>query len=417
MTSFYFPFFLIFRVYRVRAMAFMRGIVINSQLRRFLHHVYSNEPLGTRVFLLYPEALIFPILFPFVVDGAPVGAMALFQMLKATESKYGVGLANLIQHIRVRIGNSNHPMSMNHEYLFYLASLYTNATLNYHSIHLLQRRGVEFLTVKRSSSCGLSANPNSDGLLEFGEIEDDKKSRELSAMMRVTGSWDFFVTLTCNDKKTPGLVGLWSRICRNNEKWFSKEDKHRAWLTYLPLTIRLWERTVRYVTRWIEHSKDRPFGKVKHIFSRHESQSGGGIGNKMHIHMALIAERPPGMSDEEWRRHRCLHVTCTEDGLWMEEQGTPGDFGYRMGTTPMAAEKNGLARSEADARETLREASVWQVIEKVIGMFEEMPDSLLALNSEVGSRPCLIGAYLKFHLLFQFFSFEDAQLQESWFEV
>ena len=93
-------------------------------------------------------------------------------------------------------------------------------------------------------------------------------------------------------------------------------------------------RYVRYVLRWILHSDDRPFGRVKGYFARYEFQSGTGRGNKPHVHMGLICDpdlpeqsRPDNVTDSEWdwmcrdrewknRVLRQTRVSCHEGDLW-----------------------------------------------------------------------------------------------------
>ncbi len=64
-----------------------------------------------------------------------------------------------------------------------------------------------------------------------------------------------------------------------------------------------------YVIKWIEHSPERPLGRVKQLFARFEFQSGKGCGNLPHIHMGVVLEDEE-MEYTQWR------VSCDEQKMF-----------------------------------------------------------------------------------------------------
>lgn len=289
---------------------------------------------------MYMEAAMFPDLFPVSVDGAPLGAFPLFMFMSPfSNQKRTGGLANILAHIPLRIGNPSHPTAQNEDYLAYLFCLKINADLNFHPLRLLLSRGPEALTSLRRPG-GVSVSSSSDHAAQFRESTMDRPVRELSRMMQAYGPWTYFVTLTCNDTYTPGVsafINLLKARYAGDPEGFAK-----AYKAYQPAILRLWQRNACLMLDWISSSPEKPFGNVKHFFGRWEFQSGSGAGNKPHMHIGLTCEPD---DNEYLTNHR---VVCREGDMIREEQGNLGDKDFVMGTFPNDLIRHGYVRDHLE---------------------------------------------------------------------
>lgn len=305
----------------------------NLLLRQIMGFIYSQAPPGVRLQLMYFEAALFPSLFPGEVDGVPPGALPMWMLMSPNRGHRGHGVANIFDHIRVRIGDPTHPTSKNENYLSFLFDIVLNATLNHFPIQQLQRKGLEGIQLN-SRQHGMNINPDRDSFMQFSEEHDNRAIRQLSAMIRHTGPWTYFVTLTCNDMETPGVAGFMHLL-----KAFYMDDYEVAYNTYLPAIIRLWHRTVEVYLRWIR-GKDRPLGDVTHYFARWESQTGLGRANKPHVHVGVTSKPDKDILITQSR------IACRDIEMSQHQHGQYGDPDFVLGTFPYDAVENGLVRNE-----------------------------------------------------------------------
>jgi hypothetical protein len=186
--------------------------------------------------LLYPEAFLFPRMFPKTLGHAPVGAMPMEMLLKPwSGQKGGMGLATLVEHIRVRTLNHRSLTSMNANYRSFLFSALMNLQLNYHPLRILMKRGPEALgATKDNSVTAVNLDKTADFLLE--DVGMQRRAEELAAMMRDFGMWKYFVTFTCNLKSTPTV----SHLMEWMEYVYGPENRERAYTSHLPLITRVW---------------------------------------------------------------------------------------------------------------------------------------------------------------------------------
>jgi hypothetical protein len=184
--------------------------------------------------LLFPEAFLFPRMFPKALGHVPVGAMPMEMLLKPwSGQKRATGLATLVEHIRVRLRSHKSLTAMNQNYRCFLFSALMNLQLNHHPVRLLMKRGPEEISFKKKGVL-LNRDTTADFLLE--DVGMQRRARELAAMIRKFGKWQYFVTITCNLKNTPTVCELMEWM----ELVYGRENRERAFASHLPLIVRVW---------------------------------------------------------------------------------------------------------------------------------------------------------------------------------
>jgi hypothetical protein len=173
-------------------------------------------------------------MFPKSVGHAPVGAMPMEMLLKPWSGNgRSTGLATLAEHIRVRILNHRSLTSMNANYRCFLFTALMNLQLNYHPVRLLLKRGPEEISFRKKGVM-VNRDQTADFLLE--DVGMQRRARELAAMIRKYGKWNYFVTITCNVRNTPTVCELMNWL----EYVYGPENRERAYMSHLPLINRLW---------------------------------------------------------------------------------------------------------------------------------------------------------------------------------
>ena len=160
----------------------------------YTHSIVADKNLP----LIYPEALLFPKLFPINHDGAPVGALPSVMYSEYGHSSVEYGYASLVDHIRVRLNDQTLTTSKDKNYIAWLFDCYMNKLLNNHVSAIAANKGFEHLT-----NGGISVD-DSEFQLPFDEIDSRKQISRLSSMMKFL-PWTFFLTLTCNISATMGV--------------------------------------------------------------------------------------------------------------------------------------------------------------------------------------------------------------------
>ena len=91
---------------RMRPCGGQRALQAPIVARQLLQTIQATSPKITSMILLYPEAYLFPRLFPCTVDYAPLGAMPLSMMLKPWSGKGSMGgMGTFMEHISIRTRN------------------------------------------------------------------------------------------------------------------------------------------------------------------------------------------------------------------------------------------------------------------------------------------------------------------------
>ena len=166
------------------------------------------------------------------------------------------GLANVLEHIAPRIRNPFIWTAVQEDYRSWLFSIKINTLLNHYPASLL--RGPEDIAIKCTDVYGKDRQKWDFVVDDEGDMH--RRVRDVCAMIRSYGHWDYFVTLTCNHSKTPSVM----EFIKDLASYYTKEEFGRLYSSHLPIILRLWERYVKYVLRWIHHSIERPLGPISH---------------------------------------------------------------------------------------------------------------------------------------------------------
>jgi hypothetical protein len=295
--------------------------------------MYATTSSEQHVSLLYLEAMLFPRLFPICKDGAPVGAMPLFMLYNVFS---GVGskkpLASTLDHLMVRARTSWSMIGKSQTYNLWNFSIKLNAFNNFVPSAIIMKRGIEPLDAFRQND-GVSLTRNDNTFFETDEMQT-RKVQELCAQVKECGYWKYFLTVTCNHKWTPGVAAFIDKL-----RVHHYEDFSRAYITYLPIILRLWHRHCKYLKVLLHHGMEKLLGPVKEIFWRYEFQSGSGTGNLPHVHMLLMLEEEP----LERTRKR---VAARDMEMFKATQGKLGEEDFFMGTLERDALMYGLVDNE-----------------------------------------------------------------------
>lgn len=289
---------------------------------QLLRSIYSTNKDAASLLLLFPDAMLFPRLFPATApDGTPLGALPFFMFYRphGLSGSSSGNLANLLEHANIRTRNPFLPTSKQQDYRAFLFCLKINAALNSYPLHLLMRRGPEDMSVRCRELYGKAANYD---FLPDDEGDMHRRMRDVCAMIREYGYWNYFITITCNDQMTPSV----SHFIDDLKAYFGEENLALAYSSHLPIILLLWERYVKLVLRWITKSKERPLGHVSHYFARWEFQSGTGRGNKPHLHFGIITdkkEEPVYKNEHNWR------IACDEPHMFHTGHGKFGQLNIR----------------------------------------------------------------------------------------
>ena len=167
---------------------------------------------------------------------------------------------------------------------------------------------------------------------EFDEVDSRQKVREIATQLKNIGKWDYFITLTVNDKETPGM----KQISEAMETVAGGNTQKEADLYHANMMLmnRSWSRIVDNIMHWIINSKEQPIGKVRGYFWRFEfqEQKGQSAGFKPHVHAGFTLFPEP----EEVTVNR---ICARSDELFCS--------GY--GTDVYELVEKGLARNYHDA--------------------------------------------------------------------
>ena len=242
-------------------------------LQSFLQSLFSSHP-DTQVSIVDFEALVFPQIFPFVENESAIGALPISMLINPLV-KRNDGIANLMQHLKIRTLDQTILTSQEPDYTHFVFNIMVNSLASYKFMYYAIKKGVEFL--KRPSE-GIQSHHTEASLL-YDTVETRSPAVELGALCSEHPPGIFF-TFTCNQKLTPGV----GRLCRRLDRYATKkaikcirmwegpqvfEDlKLQIYNSHLGTIMRLWDRTVRAYERFLIAGEDPPFGKIKARFRR-----------------------------------------------------------------------------------------------------------------------------------------------------
>ena len=250
-----------------------------------------------------------PLLYPFAlnrlsdhyasVNRAPIGAPPLSMFGRYGRSAVPGGLASLQDHINVVYRDPTLRIASDDDATAELFDITIDKLTSKSGIKVLFQQGLEGL---HRSHVEVDAVKNSMG--GFDEADARKNVNNLSNFIR-RYKWDYFLTLTANDRHTPGLRVIQKQLDEYNAKMSgstqyeldNSQNTIRRWM------CRAWERVIRGFYRYIKYSPDRPFGRVQGWWGRFEFQSEGAKGNKPHFHSGLSLV--PGSETKQTTIDRC----------------------------------------------------------------------------------------------------------------
>ena len=131
--------------------------------------------------------------------------------------------------------------------------------------------------------------------------------------MSDVGGFDYFLTATCNDARTFGVRRV--REAVHDIYGHDGAEVQRVLQSYCAIMCRCWERTMRYIMHWLEHSPQQPCGQVLSTWFRYEFQSHGAPGNKPHVHGFV---KVAGEEDSE----KVERIRCKMSSMFAPDAGT-----------------------------------------------------------------------------------------------
>ena len=231
--------------------------------------------------LLFPESNVLPTTFWCLKNNSPIGSMDQETLSSTGQGKAIRSLRSKKDLIRIRLRDHDLTFGCLHVNIHYLFDLHLNDKLNRSSSAMVFKRGLEHLAESKTLN-----EVCDDGALPFGQYDSNVRVRELAALTKKY-TWRYWVTLTCNEKKIPGLRKIMEAIQQNVMKDVEDETYGRLYDANLTIINRCWMRFVKLFLEYMAESPDQLFGPVRHIFARLEFQSKSSAGNKAHVHIGI----------------------------------------------------------------------------------------------------------------------------------
>lgn len=174
----------------------------SSKHKFFLQKITATS-IGKSIPLLYPEAMLFPSIFWRAADtsGAMLGAIT-SPLLTKNVCKFD--FASVYSHICSRLKSLSSTTSTDPRYLSFCYDICTNITSNHSDTQIVLCRSLTLSSDDTAS--GLQVRSSGDSAL-LGSIDCKQNVRNLCASQR-HHPMDFFITLTCNQKKHFGVAPL-----------------------------------------------------------------------------------------------------------------------------------------------------------------------------------------------------------------
>lgn len=246
---------------------FGRSKKIPRNFQDLLQNVCARNP-KSQVSLAYFEGMLFPYIFPFQEEGSVIGALPHSMFIRPLmQRKYMKGIATLNDHMMVRSTDFSSVTSSEPDYSAFGFDVNVNEKLNYNHVMLGLKKGPEFLMKPRGD--GLDVGQKETGMFD-NKVENHGPVNELSAFIKKMGKSDYFMTLTCNQERTPGVCTIIKKVRKVSAMLRLSAFEYKALMTgVLPILLHTWNRTVRYIWRWISHGSDKPCGPVKAIWYRY----------------------------------------------------------------------------------------------------------------------------------------------------
>ena len=270
-------------------------IYVNARKRRLLENITATSP-DCSVLLLFPETMLFPTIFwKQAKDCSYPGAIP--ASLFNDKHNRSLGFAGLDDMMRTRLKDSSLLTSSDPRYI-------QNA---FDSVFNLQLRGKDSRVIlnrgwAQACESNVASQNYNEGSLYFDQADSRKDVNELSSAIKEEAATYFF-TYTCSQSTHPGVRTIFEAIQANYpESTTTKEVRNAAIQAEMVTMLRAWERSFRYVMKYIESSREAPLGKVRKLWFRYEFQNDTSA--FPHIH-ALIWTSEQVFSDSVRQRVCC----------------------------------------------------------------------------------------------------------------
>ena len=273
--------------------------------QQFLQHINSISDKES-VPILYPEAVLFPQHFWAKVNNSIVGALPSIFYSEFGRNRIQNGFASLVDHLRVRIADFRSCTSKYPPYLSFIFDIYVNSLLKHSSVKIALKRGLEHINKAYVRPEDRECN------LRFDEVDSRSQIKHLSSLLR-DHSWQYFITLTCNDSRTMGVGPIRQAL---KAKYPNAEDFEIAIKNYLVIMNIAWHRTIKYFFEYLVHSDEKILGaKVDTYWLRFEFQGHGALGNRPHVHAGVsFKEKVEKFASVE-------RIACLMSKIFNEDKG------------------------------------------------------------------------------------------------
>ena len=162
-------------------------------------------------------------------------------------------------------------------------------------------------------------------------INSDHELMKLAAQGRDVGHWNYFFTLTSNNKTTPGLAPL--RWAIDEYYRHDTDARDKVLQNMCGLFVRAWQRFAQLtVEEYLFKSDEKPLGDILGYWYRPENQSAGSPGNLPHFHGGLIfkdrqedpdvtSKRISGIMEYFQVHHGCSFEELVKSGQFNSKEG------------------------------------------------------------------------------------------------
>ena len=244
-----------------------RPIYVNARKRRLLENITATSP-DCSVPLLHPEAMLFPTIFwkqtkDFTYPGAI--SASLFNNENHNRS---LGFAGLDDMMRTRIKDSSLLTSSDPRYIQYAFDSVFNLQLRGKDSRIVLNRGWA-----HASESNVASQQYKEGSMFFDQSDSRKNVNELSSALKEEAATYFF-TYTCSQSTHPGVRKIFEALqAKYPESTTPKEIRNAAVQAEMVTMLRAWERSSRYVMKYIQSSHEAPLGTVRKLWYRYEFQN------------------------------------------------------------------------------------------------------------------------------------------------
>jgi hypothetical protein len=221
----------------------------NSVAHPVLNHVVNRVSRDSMA-LMYPEGLLFPMIFWDSVPQAQAvtGALPSFMFSAQGRSEFAKHLGSLNEHIKVRMRDQFSHTARTPAYIHFAFDVLVNQGFQKSTPTIFRDKGLEFIPQVRNMGKYVESS------LSFDEVTSSLKKKELAFLIR-EGKWDYFMTITCNDSLSPGVSQI-TRAIHKRHLDRDQEAQIRIMQECQSLYVKSWQRTVNLFFDYLLESKE-----------------------------------------------------------------------------------------------------------------------------------------------------------------